>query len=240
MPTGGGRFATTHWSMVVAAGEKDTPEAEVALATLCERYWYPLYAFLRRRGRKAHDAQDLVQGFFAALLEKDYLLDADRERGRFRTFMLAALRHFASHERDKANALKRGGGRKRLSLDFDDGEKRYSLEPVEEITPERMFERRWALTLLDRVLGRLRDEYAGSGKAELFDALKPLLGGPGTARPYRDIGEDLEMSEGAVKVAAHRVRKRYRDALRQEIEETVDGPEAVDDEIRHLMAALAG
>jgi RNA polymerase sigma-70 factor (ECF subfamily) len=226
--------------MVVAAGEKDTPEAEVALATLCERYWYPLYAFLRRRGRKAHDAQDLVQGFFAALLEKDYLLDADRERGRFRTFMLAALRHFASHERDKANALKRGGGRKRLSLDFDDGEKRYSLEPVEEITPERMFERRWALTLLDRVLGRLRDEYAGSGKAELFDALKPLLGGPGTARPYRDIGEDLEMSEGAVKVAAHRVRKRYRDALRQEIEETVDGPEAVDDEIRHLMAALAG
>jgi RNA polymerase sigma-70 factor (ECF subfamily) len=211
--------------MVVAAGEKDTPEAEVALATLCERYWYPLYAFLRRRGRKAHDAQDLVQGFFAALLEKDYLLDADRERGRFRTFMLAALRHFASHE---------------LSLDFDDGEKRYSLEPVEEITPERMFERRWALTLLDRVLGRLRDEYAGSGKAELFDALKPLLGGPGTARPYRDIGEDLEMSEGAVKVAAHRVRKRYRDALRQEIEETVDGPEAVDDEIRHLMAALAG
>ena len=218
------------------------PSGEAAaLDELCAAYWIPLYAFARRRGESEADAQDLVQGFFAALIEKGYLADADRERGRFRTFLLAAFKHFASKERDKAKALKRGGGRTRLSLDFEDGERRYRLEPEDDRTPEDVFEKRWALTLLDRAAERLAARYRSSGpeQAERFDALRPLITG-GPTQPYRAIGERLGMSETAVKVAAHRMRQRYREALRAEIADTVTDPVLVDDEIVRLMDAVRG
>ncbi len=236
---GSPRFATTRWSIVVAAGAAADTEGRAALESLCRSYWYPLYAFERRGGTPAADAQDLVQGFFAELLEKDYLRQADRERGRFRTFLLAAFRHFASKEREKARALKRGGGRKALPLDFEDGESRYLLEPADERTPERIYERRWALTLLDETLDRLRTEHDVAGRADLFEALRGTLSGGETA-PYADLGARLGMSEGAVKVAVHRLRKRYREVLRSLIAETVAEPGDVDDEIRHLLDALAG
>lgn len=233
------RFATTHWSLVVAAGADTSPDSRAALATLCEAYWYPLYAFVRRRGSDAHEAQDLTQAFFAKLLEKDYLRDVDRDRGRFRSFLITAFRHFVSKERAAARALKRGGGRKALSLDFEDGERRYRLEPATHVTPDKVYERRWALTLLDRVLDGLRQALAARGKEPVFDALKGFLTG-GESRSYREIGVELGMTEGAVKVAVHRLRSRYRDALRAEITRTVAGPDEVDEEIRHLLEALAG
>jgi RNA polymerase sigma factor (sigma-70 family) len=233
------RFATTRWSIVVAAGAAADTEGHAALESLCRAYWYPLYAFERRGGTPAADAQDLVQGFFAELLEKDYLRQADRERGRFRTFLLAAFRHYASKEREKARALKRGGGRKPLPLDFGDGEDRYLREPADLRTPETVYERRWALTLLDGTLDRLRLEHEASGRSDLFEALRGTLSG-GDSAPYADIGTRLGMSEGAVKVAVHRLRKRYRELLRAAIAETVAEPSAVDDEIRHLLEAVTG
>jgi RNA polymerase sigma-70 factor (ECF subfamily) len=236
-------FATTRWTLVAAAGGDTSEETSAALATLCETYWYPLYAFARRRGNDAHAAQDLTQGFFATVLEKDYLRDADRERGRFRSFLLAAFSNYASKQRDHAAAQKRGGGKTPLSLDFEHGESRYCLEPADELTPERIFERRWALTLLDRVVTRVRDELAASGKEQVFDALKGTLTGAPVGS-YREIGVSLGMSEGAVKVAAHRLRKRYRACLRAEIADTVadaaSNPDAIDDEIRHLIEAVSG
>jgi len=241
MEPGSPRFATTRWSIVVAAGAGEDTAGRAALESLCTAYWYPLYAFERRGGTPAPDAQDLVQGFFAELLEKDYLRQADRERGRFRTFLLAAFRHYASKEREKARALKRGGGRKALPLDFEDGESRYLLEPADQRTPETIYERRWALTLLDETLGRLRMEHDASGRGDLFDALRGTLGtGGGAEEPYAALGKRLAMSEGAVKVAVHRLRKRYREVLRALIAETVAEPADVDDEIRHLLEALAG
>jgi len=240
-PAGSLRFATTRWSIVVAAGAGEDTAGRAALESLCRAYWYPLYAFERRGGTPAADAQDLVQGFFAELLEKDYLRQADRERGRFRTFLLAAFRHFASKEREKARALKRGGGRKALPLDFEDGENRYLREPADERTPERIYERRWALTLLDETLDRLRREHDVAGRADLFEALRGTLGAGGASgEPYAALGKRLGMSEGAVKVAVHRLRKRYREVLRALISETVAEPADVDDEIRHLLDALAG
>jgi RNA polymerase sigma-70 factor (ECF subfamily) len=236
-PAGSPRFATTRWSIVVAAGAGEDTAGRAALESLCTAYWYPLYAFERRGGTPAADAQDLVQGFFAELLEKDYLRQADRERGRFRTFLLAAFRHFASKAREKARALKRGGGRKALPLDFEDGENRYLHEPADERTPERI----WALTLLDETLDRLRTEHDVAGRADLFEALRGTLGSAGAAaEPYAALGARLAMSEGAVKVAVHRLRKRYREVLRALIAETVAEPADVDDEIRHLLDALAG
>jgi RNA polymerase sigma-70 factor (ECF subfamily) len=240
-PAGSPRFATTRWSIVVAAGAGEDTEGRAALESLCGAYWYPLYAFERRRGTAAADAQDLVQGFFAELLEKDVLRQADRERGRFRTFLIAAFRHFASREREKGRALKRGGGRRILPLDFEDGESRYLREPVDARTPETIYERRWALTLLDGALGRLREEHRAAGREDLFEALRGTLGaGGGPAEPYAALGERLGMSEGAVKVAVHRLRRRYREVLRAAIAETVADPSEVDDEIRHLLEALAG
>jgi RNA polymerase sigma-70 factor (ECF subfamily) len=225
----------------VAAGAGEDTAGRAALESLCTAYWYPLYAFERRGGTAASDAQDLVQGFFAELLEKDYLRQADRERGRFRTFLLAAFRHFASKERERARALKRGGGRKALPLDFEDGESRYLREPADARTPETIYERRWALTLLDETLGRLRTEHDVAGRGDLFEALRGTLGaGAGQEEPYAALGKRLSMSEGAVKVAVHRLRKRYREVLRALIAETVAEPGDVDDEIRHLLEALAG
>ncbi len=232
------RFLTTQWSVVLAAGGSDTAEARDALAELCEAYWYPLYAFARRGGAKQHDAADLTQGYFATLLEKDYVRDADRGRGRFRTFLIRSFRNYCSKEREKAAAQKRGGGHTLMSLDFDEGERRYQLEPVSDLTPERVFEKRWALTVLARALDRLRVQHEAEDKTQHFAALEPYLAA-GTIRPsYEEAAERLGLGESAVKSAIRRLRLRYRDVLREEIAGTVTDPAAVDEEIRHLMEAL--
>lgn len=231
-------FATTHWSVVIAAQRADSTRSQAALAHLCQTYWYPLYAFVRRQGHGPHDAQDLTQEFFARLLEKNYLAVAARERGRFRSFLLAALKHFLANEWNRSRAAKRGGGREVLSLNETDAEGRYLLEPVAETTAEKIFERRWATTLLDQVVKRLREEFVQAEKAELYDALKGCLTAESRAVPYAEIGTRLGMSEGAVKVAVHRLRARYREVLREEIAQTVSGPEEIEEELRHLFAAL--
>jgi len=236
--TGDPQFHTTHWSMVVAAAGHEGECSQAALTDLCQAYWYPLYAFLRRRGNSAEDARDLTQGFFAALLEKGYLADADPERGRFRSFLLTAVARFASKECDKATAQKRGGGRQILSIDFRDGEQRYLREPADNWTPERIFERRWALTLLDRTLTQLRQEHEASGKLAHFEVLKIFLTGQTGAPPLRQLAEQLGITEGAVKVAVHRLREKYRELLRAEIAQTVATQEDVDDELSLLLAAL--
>lgn len=243
-PPGGPRhFGTTRWTLVAAAGKTGTPEARKALADLCRLYWYPLYAFVRRRGFDAEAALDLTQGFFTRLIEKNDLADADRTRGRFRAWLLASVKHYLANEWDKAVAAKRGGGRPVFGFDIDpgDAEDRYRREPSHEMTPERIFDRRWALTLLEQTLARMKATCERAGKGPLFEALKPTLTGDGRdARDesYRDIADRLGTTEGALKVAAHRLRREYREMLRAEIEETVAGPEHVDDEIRDLFAAL--
>jgi RNA polymerase sigma factor (sigma-70 family) len=234
----GGRFLTTHWSLVLAAGAKPTPRSRDALAALCEQYWYPLYAFLRRQGHSAEDAQDLTQGFFARVLEKGWLQDVRPERGRFRSFLLASLSHYVSNERDRARALKRGGPLPPLSLEIETAEGLYQLEPRDDLTPERIFDRRWALTLLDRVLARLRAEFHDRGKGALFETLKVFLDGERTDESYKEVGAALGMSEGAVKVAVHRLRRRFRDIVRDEIAQTVETPDQIDDEIRHLFESV--
>lgn len=235
----GGRFATTHWSLVLAAGREKDVRSEQALATLCELYWYPVYAFIRRQGRSADEAGDLTQAFFTRVLEKSYLRDADPERGRFRSFLLGCLRHFLSNEADRARAIKRGGGQTPLAFEIDTAEGRYLLEPRDEMTPDKIFDRRWALTLLDRALTQLRDEYATKGKQRLFDELKGFLTGDSAGVPYATAARTLEVSEGAVKVDVHRLRRRFRDLLTAQIAETVLDPRDVDDEIRHLLKAVS-
>ena len=237
MPLSSGRFATTRWSLVQAAGRAGEPEADAALGALCQAYWYPLYAEARRRGLSAEDASDRVQGFFARLLEKRDLGTADRERGRFRAFLLAAFGNFLANARDRDDALKRGGGRSILSLDFPGGESRLGLEPAHEATPERLYDRRWALSLLDRALGRLRDDYERNGKAALFQALAPVLGGD-RGTPYAVLAARLSMTEGAVKVAVHRLRTRCGELIRDEVAQTVSDPAEVDDELQALFEAL--
>jgi DNA-directed RNA polymerase specialized sigma24 family protein len=237
-PARGGRFQTTRWSVVLAAGHSPTTESRAALTTLCEGYWYPLYAFLRRQGHSADEAQDLTQGFFARVLEKGWLADVDPARGRFRSFLLASLTHYASNERDRARALKRGGPVPPLPLDIETAEGLYQLEPRDDLTPEHIFDRRWALTLLDRALARLRDECHARGKGNQFDALKEYLGGDRAGESYAAAGLSLDMSEGAVKVAVHRLRRRFRDLLRDEIAETVQTADQVEDELRHLFRSL--
>jgi RNA polymerase sigma-70 factor (ECF subfamily) len=233
------RFATTHWSMVISAGDDRSPEAGRSLAALCENYWFPLYAFVRRAGYAAEDAQDLTQEFFVRLLAKNYLAVADPQRGRFRSFLLGAMKHFLANQERGQAAQKRGGNLPAISLDFHAGEDRYrQIEPVDNMTPERLFERRWALTLLDLVLNRLREEFLANGKLEIFDTLKSCLAG-GKAKPaYAEIAERLAMSEGAVKVAVHRMRRRYRTLLEEEIAQTTAGPQAIKEELAELMAAL--
>ncbi len=238
MAAGDGQFATTHWSLVVAARDRAAPEARDALAALCGLYWYPLYAFVRRQGHPADQAQDLTQGFFARLLEPDFFKAVDRSRGKFRSFLLAACKHYLANERDRARAVKRGGGRPVLSLDFAGADQRYHHEPAHQLTPERLFERRWALTLLDQVLTRLRQEFDEAGKAAVFQTLKGVLTGESGKVPYHDLAARLALSEGAVKVAVHRLRRRYRELLREEIARTLDDPGLVEEEIRDLFAAL--
>jgi len=236
---GGGAksFPSTLWTVVLHAGGDDSKQAGAALAKLCQAYWYPLYAFVRRRGYSPHDAQDLTQAFFLQLLEKHGLERVDPEQGRFRTFLLAALKNFLANEWDKSQAQKRGGGQTFVSLEPRNAESRYQLEPSHDLTPERHFERQWALTLLDKVLATLRDEYHADGKADLFEELKTVLGGQrGT---YAEIAVRLGRTEGAIKVAAHRMRQRYRELMRAQIAQTVSEAD-VEDELRELLAALSG
>src|SRR5687768_4216762 len=229
-----GNFSATRWSVVLAAAA-DPRGAHDALAALCRAYWYPLYAFLRRRGISAHDAEDLTQGFFAQLLARGGLAHVDRAKGRFRTFLLGSLKHFLRDERDRANALKRGGGEPLVALDAADAEQRYALEPRDDLTPDRLYDRRWALAVIDRALERLRAEYVAAGKETLFAELQPTLTAGSRAKSYREIAVVLAMEEGAVKVAAHRLRQRYGSALRAEIAETVSSPEEVAAELRQLL-----
>ena len=236
---GPAHFATTHWSLVLEA-RGDSPQSQAALEELCRRYWYPIYAFLRRRGSSPENASDLTQGFFATLLEKEYLDAADRERGRFRTFLLTAVSRFASKQHEKDHAQKRGGAKKLLSLDLVEGENRYQHEPADDWTPEKIFARRWALTVLDAALARLRTDHEESGRMALFEALKVYLTGDSGAPPLAETARRLSMTEGAVKVAVHRLRERYRQALREEIGQTVAEPADVEDELKALSAALRG
>jgi len=232
-------FATTRWSLILAAGaESSSPGVQEALATLCETYWYPLYAFLRSRGYSAEDAQDLTQAFFARLLEKQTIRHADPARGRFCSFLLASLKNFAANERDRAIARKRGGDIPTLSLEIETAEGRFQMELPTDETPERVFDRRWALTLLDRVMSRLNAETAQSGKPSQFDRLKAYLTGDQPQLSYAETASDLGTSEGAVKVAVHRLRRRFRDLVRDEIAHTVSSPEEIEDELRHLWSSV--
>jgi RNA polymerase sigma-70 factor (ECF subfamily) len=235
----GGRFLTTHWSLVIAAQDRHSPQAQEALGSLCRTYWYPLYAFIRRQGHDADEAQDLTQEFFARLLEKDFLAAVDRAKGRFRSWLLAACKHFLANERDRARAQKRGGDRVLLSIDLAAAEPRYGGEPAHDETAERLFERRWALALLEQVLARLRDDYAAAGKGLLFERLKFALTGDRGAVAYRPLGVELGLSEGAVKVAIYRLRQRYRELLREEIARTVHDPGHVEEEIQDLFTAFS-
>ena len=216
-----------------------TPASHDAMGTLCQIYWYPLYAYVRRFGHSVEASEDLVQAFFVRILEKDTLQHADPERGRFRSFLLASLKHFMANEYNRARAAKRGGGEPIASIDVSGAEGRYALEPRDEATPERLFERQWALTILLRVQARLRSVSIRSGKAQLFERLKDFVTGEETDIPYREAGESLGMSDGAVRVAIHRLRRRFRELLREEIEQTVADPAEVDDEIRFMLATLA-
>ncbi|HEY1859313.1 MAG TPA: sigma-70 family RNA polymerase sigma factor [Gemmataceae bacterium] len=234
-----GQFVTTHWSVVLAAGDRESAVARAALADLCAAYWHPLYAFVRRLGYNAEQSQDLTQEFFTRLLEKDYLKAVDRERGKFRTFLLASFRHFLANEYDRATAQKRGGGKAILSLDFRASEERNRMEPAHALTAEKLYERRWALALLEQALARLRREFASSGRGDLFEALKVFLTGEKANVSHEQLARRLGMSEGAITVAVHRLRQRYREVLREEIGRTVNDPAEIDGEIRDLFAALS-
>ncbi|MEW6071886.1 MAG: sigma-70 family RNA polymerase sigma factor [Planctomycetota bacterium] len=232
-------FATTRWSVVARAGEPDGAEARAALAQLCESYWYPLYAFLRRRGSDAEDARDLVQGFFAHLLAGGGLRRADPARGRFRAFLLASIQHYVAHQAEMAGALKRGGDRAVLSLDFAVAEGRFQREPATHATPERLYEAAWARETIERTMARLRRDYETRGQGELFAVLEECLAGALPGAPLARKAALLGSSEGAVKVALHRMRQRFREHLRSEIAEALSEPAEVDEEIRALFTALA-
>jgi RNA polymerase sigma-70 factor (ECF subfamily) len=234
-----GCFLTTHWSVVLTARSSDTPRAQVALERLCRAYWYPLYAYVRRRGHSVEDAQDLTQEFFARVLEHHWLARADQAKGRFRTFLLTAMERFLANEWDKVRALKRGGGQSHIPLQLDTAETRYGVEPVDTQTPEQAFEYRWALALLDEVVGQLEAEYRARDQADLFAALKPCLVGDRASQPYTELAARLGVEEGAIKVAVHRMRQRYRELLRAEIANTVASPGEVDAEMHHLFTVLA-
>lgn len=230
-------FETTRWSLVRAAAG-DAPGAREALGALCGLYWYPLYAFIRRRGHGPEDAADLTQEFFARLIAGDAFSGVDPSRGRLRAFLLASCGHFLANRRREARALKRGGGIAPLSIDAERAEGRYASEPHHDETPEGLFRRRWALALLDEALEGVRDEYARAGKLALFEALRPTLGGGAGAGGYAEAASRLGLSPGAAQVAAHRLRKRFRAILRDRVAATVEADD-VDDEIRDLFDALA-
>ena len=233
------QFTTTHWSMVLAAGASVAPAAQDALERLCRAYWYPLYAFVRRVGNSSADAQDLTQGFFAYLLEHHLVARADPQAGRFRSFLLGSLKHFLAHEHERATALKRGGGLPVFSLDQFDPEERYALEPSDPATPESIFDQRWALQQIENALSRLRADYASSARGALFDLLKDYVWGDKNALTLAEIAARLDLTEEAVKKSVQRLRQRFRDCLRAEVAQTVATPDQIDDELRHLRAALS-
>jgi RNA polymerase sigma-70 factor (ECF subfamily) len=235
----GGRFLTTHWTVVRDAGDPDSPGYRAALATLCETYWYPLYAYLRRYGCDPHEAEDLTQGFLARMLEKDDFRLADRERGKFRSFLMASLRNFVANERKHAKRLKRGGGATPVPIDVNDAERHYAQEAVEDLTPEKLFERSWALNVLEQAMDRLEAEWEKGGKTAQFDALKAYLTPGKESTTYREIAEALGMTEGAVKVAVHRLRRAYRAQLRAVIAETVSTEDDIEEEIRDLFGVFS-
>ena len=234
----GSSFGTTQWNRVLAARDGSDTEARRALEILCQTYWQPLYAYIRHQGSDPDEASDLTQAYFTELLEKNFLADVDPSKGRFRAFLLASLRHFLSHQRDRDRALKRGGGTLTLSLDVSAGEESYAIQLAEEMTPEDVFEYRWAMTVLDRAVGRLQEESAESGTQDQFEQLQPYLTSEGSQVPYRETASALGMSESAIKSAVRRLRKRLGQCLRSEIAETVANPGEVDDEVRYLLGKV--
>jgi RNA polymerase sigma factor (sigma-70 family) len=232
------RFNETHWTTVIAAGQDDSLAKE-ALQKLCRTYWYPLYAFVRRQGHSRYDAEDLTQEFFARLLIRGDLATVDRKKGKFRSFLLASMKHFLANEWDKARAEKRGGGKKILSINLEDSESKYAMEPTHAITPEKLYDRRWALTLLDQVMTKLRKEMLAEGKADQFEQMKTFLTGSKGELPYARVAENLGITATAAKTAVHRLRKRYRQLLVSEIADTVETKQDVEQELRYLLDALA-
>jgi RNA polymerase sigma factor (sigma-70 family) len=228
---------STHWSAVLTAGQQGSPQAAAAMEELCHTYWYPLYAYIRRRGYEVEDAQDLTQEFFARMLETHWLKGADPKRGKFRSFLLGAMNHFLANDWRRAQTLKRGGGKALISLD-DTAEKRYAVDAVSDLTPEKIYERRWAWSLFERAISRLREQYTAAGKAGLYDALKCFLADDIGEGDYTRLAAQLEMTRGAVATSVHRLRERYRELLREEVAHTVADPAEVEDEIRSLLAAL--
>lgn len=234
-----GRFATTHWSVVLAAGSPESSQYRDALEALCRTYWYPIYVYIRRLGYDTQQAEDCTQAFFTQMLEKQYLGKIEQKPGRFRTFLLVVLKHFLADQRDKDEAIKRGAGKKFMPLEVGTAETRYSMEPQDYLTPERLFERSWALTVLEKTMDRLEAELAGANKQSLFDSLKAYLCGETTSIPYREVAAQFGMTEGAVKVSVHRLRRRYREILRDEIAQTVNTSEQIDEEIKELFESLS-
>lgn len=231
-------FVTTHWSVILAAKETASPQAMSALETLCRTYWYPLYAFARRKGHSPEDAKDLAQGYFCQLLDKDYLHSVQPQLGKFRTFLLTSFQHFLANEWDRSQTQKRGGGYCLISLDEDRGEEAYRQEPITDLTPEKLFDRRWAIALLELTLQRLEEEAAQAGKSPLFQALKGMITGGGEAGDYAIIARQMGLSEGSLRVAAHRLRQRYRELLIEEITNTVSHPREINEELAYLMSVF--
>jgi len=236
---GTGTFPTTHWSVVISAGQNTSPQATEALEVLCRTYWYPLYVHVRRRGYDAQEAQDLTQEFFLRLLTNDHLSHADRSRGRFRSYLLVALNHFLTDDWRRGQAAKRGGGQMLISLDADTAEARYALEPSSDLTPEKVYERCWALTLLDQSMTKLKEECLAAGKDHQFEQLESYLTNEATQSDCAAVGVKLGMTPGAVSVAIHRLRHRYRELVREAVTHVVASPAEVEDEIRWLFAAAA-
>ena len=232
-------FATTHWSVVLAAGQPASDGAGVALERLCRTYWWPLYAFVRRRGYGAHDAQDLTQEFFTRLLAKDFLRAVDRSKGKFRSFLLAALEHFLAKEWRRANVQKRGGKFEFVSIDDNSAEQPYLQVAASNLSPEQLFDQQWFIRLIEQAVTKLREEFIESGKGALFDELKIFLTGEKRAASYAELAVKLNMSEAALKMAVSRMRQRYRELLRAEIANTVSDPAEIEEELRALFAALS-
>src|SRR3569833_1132155 len=232
-------FATTRWTVVLAAGGRGTPQADIALEDLCRTYWYPLYVYVRRQGHSRQDAEDLVQAFFARLLEKNYLEGVSNNGGKFRAFLLVAVKRFLANEWDRANRQKRGGGELPLSLNWQDADTRYQINPADNISPDKLFDRARAMTVLERVIIRLRTENSSAGKATMYAQLERYLMVGKDAIAYNVAATTLQMSEGAVRVAVHRLRRRYRELLRDEIAQTLADPTLADEEMQALFSALS-
>ena len=233
-------FATTRWSVVLRAGDENSPQQQDALAQLCRTYWYPLYAYVRRLGASPEDAQDLTQGFFARLIERNVVNEADADKGKFRWLVLGTLKHYLANQRDFKVAAKRGGNLAHISLDDLTVEKRYQLEPTTTLSPDKLFDRNWAMTLLDRVREQLREHYVQAGKLDRFERLENFIPGGQARRSYEEVSQDLGVSEGALRVELHRLKALYRQFLRAEIAHTVSNPVEIDEELRYLIEVMQG